>query len=198
MFSLCFGCVQQLTRKDEFHVLILGLDRAGKTHVLEKFKALFTDLPGLEPGQIVPTVGLNVGRLDAAGSALVFWDLGGAQGLRGIWDKYYAEAHALVYVVDAAEANRFDEAKTALDRALGTRELVGAPLLLLGNKQDAPGAAGVNELAEAFGLGKVDDSRPTRVQPVCALTGAGMREGLLWLVEATKRSPRRYAVTRRR
>lgn len=33
---------------------------------------------------------------------LVFWDLGGQSGLRSIWDKYYAESNAVLYVVDAS------------------------------------------------------------------------------------------------
>lgn len=37
---------------------------------------------GLEPSRIVPTVGLNVGRMEVFGTNLVFWDLGGAPGLR--------------------------------------------------------------------------------------------------------------------
>jgi ADP-ribosylation factor related protein 1 len=57
------------------------------------------------------TVGLNVGRLEAFRTQLVFWDLGGAASLRGIWDKYYGEAHGIMFVVDAAAPQRFDEAK---------------------------------------------------------------------------------------
>ena len=33
---------------------------------------------------------------------LIFWDLGGQPGLRSIWDKYYAESNAILYVVDAS------------------------------------------------------------------------------------------------
>jgi ADP-ribosylation factor related protein 1 len=57
------------------------------------------------------TVGLNVGRFEAFNTSLVFWDLGGAASLRSIWEKYYAETHAIIYVVDAADEERFDEAK---------------------------------------------------------------------------------------
>ena len=35
-------------------------------------------------------------------SACMFWDLGGQTGLRSIWDKYYADSHAIIYVVDAS------------------------------------------------------------------------------------------------
>ena len=35
-------------------------------------------------------------------------------GLRSIWEKYYEEAHAVVYVIDAACPSRFEDSKSAL------------------------------------------------------------------------------------
>lgn len=35
-------------------------------------------------------------------------------GLRSIWEKYYEEAHAVVFVVDAACPSRFEDSKLAL------------------------------------------------------------------------------------
>ena len=69
-------------------------------------QGLFGDTPGLEPHAILPTVGLNVGRLEAFQAQLLLWDLGGAPGLRSIWDKYYADSHALLFVVDASQPER--------------------------------------------------------------------------------------------
>lgn len=46
MFSLIYGFVEYMCKQDEFHVLILGLDKAGKTNVLEKLKTLLSDLNG--------------------------------------------------------------------------------------------------------------------------------------------------------
>ena len=67
-------------RKDEFSVIIIGLDGAGKSvrtatlpdsnillsllfgftqTLLEKIKTLYNDTPGLPPDKIVPTVGQN-------------------------------------------------------------------------------------------------------------------------------------------
>jgi len=110
MFSLCNGFVNYMLQKDEFHILILGVDNAGKTNLLERLKTLFTDITGLEPSKIMPTVGLNVGRLEAHDSSLIFWDLGGQKNLRGIWDKYYDETHAIIFVLDAAGGRRGREA----------------------------------------------------------------------------------------
>lgn len=67
---------------------------------------LCTGSPGLEPASIVPTVGLNVGRVEAHHAQLLFWDLGGQAGLRSIWDKYFADSHALIFVVDSTRPAR--------------------------------------------------------------------------------------------
>ena len=53
MFSLLVGFWQAMFRKVEFQVLILGLDRAGKTSALEQMKAMFL---GLDP---LPAISVN-------------------------------------------------------------------------------------------------------------------------------------------
>jgi len=134
MFGLCWGLAEHLLKKEELHLLVLGLDGAGKSTLVEKMKEMH-GLPGLEWDKILPTVGLNVGRIDACNALLIFWDLGGQVGLRSIWDKYFDEAHGVVFVVDAADAARLADSKAALDKVLGHRDLVSAPLLVLANKQ---------------------------------------------------------------
>jgi ADP-ribosylation factor related protein 1 len=137
MFGLLHGCLEHVLRKEELHILILGLDAAGKTTLLEKVKQMH-GIPGLEWDKILPTVGLNVGRIEAYNCMIIFWDLGGQVGLRSIWDKYYDEAHAIVYVVDSADGARLAESKQALDKVLAHADLTYAPLLVLANKQARP------------------------------------------------------------
>ncbi|KAK1354685.1 hypothetical protein POM88_047941 [Heracleum sosnowskyi] len=62
MFSLFYGFWKYMFSKTEFHVLILGIDKAGKTTLLEKLKSQYSNVEGLPPDRIVPTVGLNIGR----------------------------------------------------------------------------------------------------------------------------------------
>lgn len=107
MFSLFYGLYEYIFRKEEVRILVLGLDKAGKTTLLERLKTIFGDGPGLEPEQILPTVGLNVGKVEAFNVQLVVWDLGGQPGLRSIWDKYYCDSHGLLFVVDASEPQRY-------------------------------------------------------------------------------------------
>ena len=196
MFSLFHGCYEYMTRKEEIHLLLIGLDKAGKTTLLERLKTLYTDYSGLEPQQILPTVGLNIARFEVQNTPLVLWDLGGQAQLRSIWEKYFAESHALVYVVDASDVDRIAEAKIVMDKALGNRDLHGAPLLVLANKQDAPGAVAAVELRERLGLGKFD-SRVSDVQSCSALNGDGLKTAVDWLVDRAKRSQRAELLKRK-
>lgn len=54
-----------------------------------------------------------VGRVDMHGVRLNFWDLGGQEDLQVLWDKYYAECHAVVYIVDSSDVDRLQESKEA-------------------------------------------------------------------------------------
>lgn len=42
-------------------------------------------------------------------------------GLRSIWEKYYEEAHAVVYVIDASCPSRFEDSKSALGNVYSER-----------------------------------------------------------------------------
>lgn len=93
---------------------MVGLDKAGKTTLLENLKDQFSEQGGLDPQKILPTVGLNVGYLTIRHQKVIAWDLGGSLALRRIWEKYYSDCHALVYVIDAANRERFPESKSTL------------------------------------------------------------------------------------
>lgn len=189
MFSLFYGLWKYVFSKTEFHVLILGIDKAGKTTLLEKLKSQFLNIEGLPPDRIVPTVGLNIGRVEVSNSKLVFWDLGGQPGLRSIWEKYYEEAHAVLFVVDAACPSRFEDAKSALEKVLRHEDLHGAPLLIVANKQDLAEAASAEELDRYLDLKKLGE-RVYKIQAVSAYEGIGIKESVNWLVDAMERSKR--------
>nr|CAH7761300.1 unnamed protein product [Callosobruchus chinensis] len=88
MYTLLHGFYKYLVQKDEYCVLILGLDNAGKTTYLEAAKTKFTkNYTGTHPSKITTTVGLNIGKIDVAGIRLNFWDLGGQSELQSLWDK---------------------------------------------------------------------------------------------------------------
>ena len=78
----------------------------------------------------------------------------------------------------------------------GRRALDGAPLLVLANKQDAPGALAAVEIKERLGLGRMS-ARACDVQPCSALNGDGLKAAAEWLVTRVRAS-RRGEVVRRK
>ncbi|KAI9112013.1 hypothetical protein K1719_016909 [Acacia pycnantha] len=189
MFTLFYGLWKYMFSKIEFHVLILGIDKAGKTTLLEKLKSTYSNLEGLPPDRIVPTVGLNIARIEVSNAKLVFWDLGGQPGLRSIWEKYYEEAHAVIFVIDAACPSRFEDSKSALEKVLRHEDLQGAPLLILANKQDLPEAISAEELGRYLDLKKLDE-RVYMFEAASGLDGMGIKGSVEWLVEVMERSKR--------
>jgi len=162
--------------------------------ILERLKAIFMGIDPLMPSKIPPTVGLNIGRMKINQRQLIFWDLGGSSSLRSLWEKYYSEAHALLYVVDACDPLRLDESRDVLRQLLGQPDLAGLPLLVFANKQDAPGAITPHEVQARFGLQSATREggriRPTHVLGSTSLSGEGVEEGVFWLVDVLQSHPR--------
>ena len=197
-----------VAHQNEYRFLILGVGGAGKTCILESLKTRFSPMPGLAPAQIVPTVGLNLARLEvpaARGGAetCVFWDLGGAPGLRGIWERYYAECDGVLFVVDAAlsaentaEDDRSkdtvtDEQIELLRRVLAEPRLAGAPALVLVNKADAVSDARAERMKRACASALVAaGTQRHRGEQTVGTVGRGVDRGVDWLVGATARCER--------
>jgi len=188
MFSLLTGLWRYLFSKQEYNVLILGLDNAGKTTLLEELKRVksstsFTTIEDEEKGtlgrlsghtpagdeekarrEVSPTVGLNVGRFEDQDAILRFWDLGGEKSLRSIWNRYYQDADALIFVFDTTDLERSAEAQQELNKLLQHADLSNIPVLILGNKRDALAKTISNrELAACLGVNIGRLNRRTRI-----------------------------------
>ncbi|XP_041432782.1 ADP-ribosylation factor-related protein 1-like isoform X7 [Xenopus laevis] len=137
MYTLLSGLYKYMFQKEEYCILILGLDNAGKTTFLEQMKIQFSrNYKGMNLSKITTTVGLNIGTIDVGKVRLMFWDLGGQEELQALWDKYYAESHGVIYVIDSTDETRLSESKHAFERMISSESLEGVPILVLANKQD--------------------------------------------------------------
>lgn len=83
-------------------ILLLGLDNAGKTTILKT-------ISGENLKQISPTKGFNVKLIEKEGLKFTFWDLGGQETIRHVWEKYFEGNDALVYVIDSSDTYRLEE-----------------------------------------------------------------------------------------
>jgi ADP-ribosylation factor related protein 1 len=90
MYTLLSGLYDLAAAREEVRLLIIGLDGAGKTSLMHALVAAGAGAgagAGAATPATRPTVGLNVGRLDVCGASVMLWDLGGAAGLRVIWER---------------------------------------------------------------------------------------------------------------
>lgn len=190
MYTLLNGLYKYVIEKDEYCVLILGLDNAGKTTFLEAAKTKFKkNYKPMHHSKITTTVGLNIGQIDVSGIRMNFWDLGGQKELQCLWDKYYAESHGVIYIIDSSDREHIPASKETFDRVISSESLAGVPLLVLANKQDVAQCMGVREVKPVFNRNAhLIGRRDCMVMPVSALTGDGVEEGIRWLAECVKRN----------
>lgn len=192
MFSLVSGCWQFLLSKTEYYVLILGLDNAGKTTILEQVRYMFSNNGAMpQPGKNYrPTVGLNVGRVEVGKAKLILWDLGGQEALRSIWPKYYHGAHSIIYLVDSSDAEHLEESREELAAIVRHPELRDVPILVLANKQDLRGSSPAEVVEASLSLAALSPTQAIKIQPTAAISGQGINEGISWFIDVMQTNPR--------
>lgn len=138
-------------KEKEQRVVLLGLDRGGKTRLFEWTQATLFHRPvrrddedGGEPGagtgtpptgpRYVPTQGASVGRGTYARHQLSVTDLGGLPKKRPAWADYYADTNALFWAVDIADdaqRARLDESAALLAQVLASELLEACPVCVV-------------------------------------------------------------------
>ena len=73
-------------------------------------------------------------------------DIGGHKNVRKTWRNYFPSIDAIIYMIDAANPERFEESKNELDYIMQTPEIKNIPIAILGNKTDKKAAVLDEEL----------------------------------------------------
>jgi ADP-ribosylation factor protein 1 len=175
------------SEKRKRRVLLIGLDRAGKTTLLLSLAKKIT--PG-ERYVTKPTVGFNVETCRMNGLELTVWDVGGQEKQRSqFWRHYFTGVQGLVFVVDSTDEERFSIAASELLAAVRDDQLFFATFLILANKQDQPNAKTKDEIERALNLHSEGatraalGNRPARVFACSLLSGDGIQESFQWLCD---------------
>ena len=161
--------------KEDFHLVMIGLDGAGKTTVLYRMK-------DDQYINTVPTIGFNCERVKgrigrSAGLTFLVWDVGGQEKIRPLWRSYKRATDGIIFVLDSAEYTLLDEARLELHRTLNYQDNMNTPLLVLANKQDLPTGLREKDVVRALGL-KTLKSSLWCVELTCGITGEGLETGI--------------------
>ena len=178
----CKDCCPFFGKKDvkivkkDVRILMLGLDGAGKTTILYQLKLG-------ETVKTIPTIGFNVEIIEHKNFNFNIYDVGGQDKIRVLWKHHYQNTDGLIFVVDANDRDRIDEAAEELKKLLEAEELKDCPVLVYANKEDLNGALAPGEVTEKLGMGQLK-GRTWLVQGASATTGQGLKEGLDWMASA--------------
>lgn len=136
-------------------VLVIGLDRAGKS-------ALIAQLLNLPVEEDMPTQGSRLSMAEIGDKAYSIWEgmtllrsfylllvclikptilccwgpaVGGDEKYRQTWTHFVQDSNLVMFVVDSTDKKRFQLASYELKKILADERLHGVPLIVVANKQ---------------------------------------------------------------
>ncbi|QEE16620.1 ADP-ribosylation factor-like protein [Promethearchaeum syntrophicum] len=106
-------------KKSKQKIIVLGLNNAGKTSMLEslKGKTKFGDITNLPP-----TKGVDIQKIEVENFNLTIWDFGGQEFHRQDYlknpEEFFLHIDLIIYVIDIQDSERFDESIEYFDKIL--------------------------------------------------------------------------------
>ncbi|XP_069554555.1 ADP-ribosylation factor-like protein 6 [Brachyistius frenatus] len=181
-------------RKKEVNVLCVGLDNSGKTTIINQLKPATTSnhlgplseewkhVKQTNPQEIVPTIGFNIEKFKSSSLSFTVFDMSGQSRYRNLWENYYRECHAIIFVIDSGDKLRMVVAKEELDTLLNHEDIRNKkmPVLFFANKIDLRDAMSSVKVSQMLCLEKIKD-KPWHICASNAIKGEGLQEGLDWL-----------------
>ncbi|MHA1756721.1 MAG: ADP-ribosylation factor-like protein [Promethearchaeota archaeon] len=114
-----FKETKEVPKKRDQKIIVVGLDNAGKTAIINKFgnKLNIKDLAELKP-----TKGIERQKLETKDLDLIIWDFGGQEQYRQQYlenpEKYFFQSDLILYVIDVQDSERFDQSLQYFDSIL--------------------------------------------------------------------------------
>ena len=170
--------------KTPVKIVVLGLDNSGKTTLVSHLKP---DVPD-HPVEVVPTVGFAVEKFSKGKLEFTIFDMSGQSTYRGLWESYYADIHAIIWVVDSSDKLRMSLAKNELDLFLNHKDVKekSLPILFFANKMDVHSSLTPVDCMQLLNLDSIKN-KPWHITGSNAINGEGVDDGIEWLGSALMR-----------
>merc|ERR1712235_59514 len=166
-------------------IVCVGLDNSGKTTLLN---ALKTEKTKTDADDIVPTVGFTCEKFVASGLEFTVWDFSGQGRYRNMWEMYYKDAQAVIFVIDSADRLRMAVARDELEGILSHDDITknNSLFLFFANKMDMADSCTPAEVTHILDLPTLLRGKAFHIQGSNALTGEGVQDGLTWMAQKLK------------
>ena len=150
-FGRLLDWFKSLFWKEEMELTLVGLQYSGKTTFVNVIAS------GQFNEDMIPTVGFNMRKVSKGNVTIKIWDIGGQPRFRSMWERYCRGVSAIVFMVDSGDRDKLEDAKNELHNLLEKPQLLGIPVLVLGNKRDLDNALDEKELIERMNLAAIQD-----------------------------------------
>nr|XP_020464729.1 ADP-ribosylation factor-like protein 6 isoform X2 [Monopterus albus] len=136
---------------------------------------------------IVPTIGFSIEKFKTSSLSFTVFDMSGQGRYRNLWEHYYKEGQAIIFVIDSADKLRMVVAKEELDTLLNHPDIKHRriPILFFANKMDVRDALSSVKVSQLLCLDNIKD-KPWHICATNALKGEGLPEGVDWLQDQIK------------
>lgn len=143
--------IKSIFWKKEIEVTLVGLQYSGKTTFVNVIGG------GMFSQDMIPTVGFNMKKINKGSVTIKMWDIGGQPRFRSMWERYCRGVDVIVFMIDAADHEKMEAAKTELHALVSQPQLQGTPVMVLGNKRDIVGSLNEHELVQRMDLSSIKD-----------------------------------------
>ncbi|KAF4106580.1 hypothetical protein G5714_012570 [Onychostoma macrolepis] len=145
-------------KKKEVNVLCLGLDNSGKTTIINQLKP-----SNAQAQDIVPTICFSIEKFKTSSLSFTVFDMSGQGRYRNLWEHYYKEGQAVIFVIDSGDKLRMVVAKEELDTLLNHPDIKHRriPILFFANKMDLRDALSAVKVSQLLCLESIKDNGQT-------------------------------------
>ncbi len=136
----------------------------------------------------MPTIGFQVEKFSKENLSFTCYDMSGQSTYRGLWESYYSEIQAVVFVLDSSDKLRMVMARDELNMLLSHENVAGRqlPILVFANKMDIAGSLTPVECMGLMELDKIVD-KPWHIAASNGVSGDGIDDGFQWLAETIQK-----------